>query len=148
MHMAMSVKCMVFCGDELLLLQKKDPEGKLPWEFPGGGLEFGEDFAAAAFRETKEETGLDIAILGVAGMWSFARRKDQFLTGLIFFAKSSGKDVILSSEHANYAWVKPQDLGAYKLQESLLEALRNINDENEELRSLRSYFYAQFNKGI
>ena len=33
------------------------------WEFPGGKLEPGEDAAAAAVRECREELGLDVAVL-------------------------------------------------------------------------------------
>ena len=48
---------------EVLLAKRNQPNspqvhGK--WEFPGGGIELGEDPEAALLREIKEETGLDI----------------------------------------------------------------------------------------
>ena len=92
----MSVKCMILNENrEILLLQKKDPEGLLPWEFPGGGLEFGEDLERAAIREVKEETGLTIEILTTAGLWSYPRNETTFLTGVIFIAQALPNSVHL-----------------------------------------------------
>ena len=58
--MGLSVKAMVFHDGKLLLLQKNDIEGRHPWEFPGGGLLFHEDFEVGLRREVQEETGLSI----------------------------------------------------------------------------------------
>jgi mutator protein MutT len=53
------------------------------WEFPGGKLEPGEDAAAAAVRECREELGLDVAVLGPLHEveWSYpgARVRVSFL---------------------------------------------------------------------
>src|SRR5690349_8847884 len=49
-------------GDLLLLLRWRDPVGGAEfWEPPGGGLEDGEAWEAAARRELAEETGLDVS---------------------------------------------------------------------------------------
>ncbi len=37
---------------------------------PGGGLELGETVTASGIRETREETGLDVEITGVVGIFS------------------------------------------------------------------------------
>lgn len=41
-------------------------EEKDIWMVPGGGIEAGESSIDAAIRETKEETGLDIEVVGMA----------------------------------------------------------------------------------
>jgi 8-oxo-dGTP diphosphatase len=43
------------------------------WGFPGGAREEGESFAEAAVRETREETGLEIEVAGLAGVLEKAR---------------------------------------------------------------------------
>lgn len=136
----LSVKCMVFCDDEILLLQKKSSQEEMPWEFPGGGLEFGEDFAAAAIRETYEETGLNVEILDFAGLWSYARKSDYFLTGMIFIAEAKTKEVTISHEHNDYRWVKPEEIKDYFIQDSLKEALAAIKVRKTRANQLLNYF--------
>lgn len=46
-------------GGEVLLLERRQPAGY--WQSVTGSLEWGEGAAAAALREVREETGLDVA---------------------------------------------------------------------------------------
>ena len=45
--------------EEILLVQHRK-SNRYYWVLPGGRIEYGEDFAACAVRELKEETNLDI----------------------------------------------------------------------------------------
>ncbi len=50
---------------EVLIAQRADKESyqaDMLWELPGGKVEFGEDPAETAERETKEEVGIDITV--------------------------------------------------------------------------------------
>lgn len=49
-----------------ILMVKQHHEERDIWMVPGGGIEEGENSIEAAIREAKEETGLDIEIIGVA----------------------------------------------------------------------------------
>ncbi len=51
-----------------ILLVKRCDCGK--WGLPGGLMEFGETLEKAAVREAKEETGLDIAVDELCGVYS------------------------------------------------------------------------------
>jgi 8-oxo-dGTP diphosphatase len=44
----------------VLLVRRRVAEGALSWQFPAGKIEDGESPAAAAVRETFEETGLQV----------------------------------------------------------------------------------------
>ena len=55
-------------GDAILLV--KQNYGKGYWSLPGGVVELGESLEEAAIREVKEETGLNIRIQKVVGIYS------------------------------------------------------------------------------
>lgn len=51
-----------------VLLQRRGDSGK--WGFPGGAIELGETPEMAAIREIKEETGLDITVKELIGVYT------------------------------------------------------------------------------
>ena len=51
----------------VLLVRRRVKEGSLSWQFPGGEIEEGESANAAAVRETREETGLEVKDVSVIG---------------------------------------------------------------------------------
>jgi ADP-ribose pyrophosphatase YjhB (NUDIX family) len=59
--------------DRVLLMRYDDgPRGGHHWTTPGGGLNEGEDYRAAALRELEEETGWDdVSLLGEVDRRSF-----------------------------------------------------------------------------
>jgi len=92
-------------GVEYLLLHY--PSGH--FDFPKGNLEPGEAPEAAALREVKEETGLDVEL--VEGFreeveYVYYRGGRRVRKKVIFFlAKARTKEVKLSWEHVGYAWL-------------------------------------------
>ncbi|MFW5802390.1 MAG: A/G-specific adenine glycosylase [Verrucomicrobiota bacterium] len=62
-HLAIAV-AVIEDGQGRILIQQRPAEGMLGglWEFPGGKQEPGESLEQTAIRETREETGLDIAV--------------------------------------------------------------------------------------
>ena len=50
---------------EVLLIRRANPPRQHEWSLPGGKVEFGEPLRAALHREVREETGLEIEILGL-----------------------------------------------------------------------------------
>lgn len=51
-----------------ILLQRRSDSGN--WALPGGTMDIGETFAQSAIREVKEETGFDVRIDRVIGIYS------------------------------------------------------------------------------
>src|ERR1700742_5147552 len=52
---------------EILLIRRTDNGN---WALPGGAIDLGESVARAAVRETLEETGIQCAVTGIAGIYS------------------------------------------------------------------------------
>lgn len=58
----------LFDEEGKVLLQKRGDSGK--WGFPGGAIELGETPEMAAIRELKEETGLDVVVESLIGIYT------------------------------------------------------------------------------
>jgi ADP-ribose pyrophosphatase YjhB (NUDIX family) len=59
------IGCVVWKGDDVLLVRRGKPPGLGEWGLPGGAQETGETVFAAATREVREETGVVIEPLGL-----------------------------------------------------------------------------------
>ena len=58
----------LFNDEGKVLLQKRGDSGK--WGFPGGAIELGEKPEETAVRELKEETGLDVEVESLIGIYT------------------------------------------------------------------------------
>jgi len=123
---------------EVLIMQRSKKNDVLPeyWDVPGGTLEDGEDPADGAIREIKEESGLDIS--GVRLFFQKSNvdvsKNKQFVT-LIFYTKTSDTDVTINpEEHDAFVWIKPSDIGAYKVVNYLPDCLHAYIELNTMLR--------------
>jgi 8-oxo-dGTP diphosphatase len=72
---------------KILLTKREDFE---VWCLPGGGVEDGESLAEAAIRETKEETGLDVALTRLVGVYSRIGCMWNDMHAVLFAAKPVG----------------------------------------------------------
>ena len=59
-------------GDRVVLVERRFPPPG--WSLPGGFVEYGETLEAAAVREAREETGLEVRLLDLVGCYSDPRR--------------------------------------------------------------------------
>ena len=78
-------------GGVVLIRRKFPPPG---WALPGGFVEWGETVEAATIREAHEETGLDIQLTQLLGVYSDPRRDPRRHTvATVFVATASGVPV-------------------------------------------------------
>ena len=75
-------------GRVVLVRRKNPPHG---WALPGGFVDYGETLAAAARREAREETGLDVEITEMFHCYSDPRRDPRGHTvSTVFVGRASG----------------------------------------------------------
>ena len=63
----LAVSAAIFRDGRVLIVRRAKPPSHGVYTLPGGGVELGETLEAAVIREVREETGLDIEPLALAG---------------------------------------------------------------------------------
>jgi ADP-ribose pyrophosphatase YjhB (NUDIX family) len=102
-----AVNVAVIQDGKILLTQREDFE---TWSLPGGEVEEGESVAQAAIRETKEETGLDVQLTRLVGIYSRLGIM-PVVHATLFTAKPSGGELkCQESETIAVAWFPFDDL--------------------------------------
>ena len=86
------IAVLVIDGDRVLLGKRSAEPGKGKWAIPSGYIEFEEDYLAAARREVKEETGLEIEIRSILHVESaFLSPRNHFFTAYLLGRVVGGK---------------------------------------------------------
>ncbi len=85
----LAVNVAVIHENKILLTQRDDFE---TWVLPSGGVEDGESIAKAALRETKEETGLDVELIRLVGVYSRISNISP-VHAIVFTAKPVGGEI-------------------------------------------------------
>jgi len=66
----------IISGDRALLIRRGSEPLKGKWSIPGGRLELGETITEGVIRELREETGLDVRVLGLIEVFERIFRDD------------------------------------------------------------------------
>ncbi len=104
----LAVDAVIFFGGGIVLIRRKNPPYQGCYALPGGFAEVGESTEAAACREAKEETSLEIDILGLAGVYSDPARDPRgHVVSVAYLA--AGRGTLQSGSDAGSAEVFPLD---------------------------------------
>jgi 8-oxo-dGTP pyrophosphatase MutT (NUDIX family) len=102
-----AVSAYVVCEGEFLLLRRaRSPE---LWAPPGGRLHTDEDPNLGVIRETREETGLSVTILGIVGIWYGDFGRGTYVS-VDYLTETDRREVVLSAEHSEYRWASLEAL--------------------------------------
>jgi 8-oxo-dGTP diphosphatase len=76
-------------GDQVVLIERRNPPAG--WALPGGFVEEGETLEAAAVREAREETGLEVALVEQFHAYSDPRRDPrQHTISAVYLGRADG----------------------------------------------------------
>lgn len=97
---------------EILLLRRAVEPGYGAWDLPAGYLDPGESFEAGARRETREEAGLEIELLELAGVYHSAPAN---AVTAVFRARAAdaSAQVVLDAESSEHAWVRRTEVAGW-----------------------------------
>ena len=77
-------------GDQIVMIRRRNPP--YGWALPGGFVDYGECVEHAAEREAKEETGLDVCLTALLGVYSDPSRDPrQHTQSTAFVAVADGE---------------------------------------------------------
>lgn len=93
-------------SDGVVLVERANPPHG--WALPGGFVDYGERCETAAIREMKEETGLDVVLTGLLGVYSDPDRDPRSHTmSVIYTGVTKNIDALEAGDDAAKAKVFP-----------------------------------------
>ena len=102
-----AVAVLVGRDGRLLLNRRAIEPGLGSWSFPSGYVNRGEQLEAAAAREAWEETGLDVRIDGLFGVYS---EPGNPVVLIVYTAVCEGGEAAAGPEVSEVGWFAPDDL--------------------------------------
>ena len=112
---------------DLLLLRRPD-SGR--WTIPTGGLKKNETLTQCAVRECREETGLDIEITALVGVFSdpahiiaYADGEVRQPVNICFSGRVIGGKLTTTDEASEVAWVAAAQLDDYDMPPAILRRI-------------------------
>ena len=96
----------------ILLLKRAVEPGIGEWDLPAGYLDPGESFEIAARRETLEESGIDVELVQLAGVY---HSPPANAVTAVFRARAvdAGASVQTDAESSDHAWVARSEVASW-----------------------------------
>ncbi|MFJ4653961.1 NUDIX domain-containing protein [Nocardia sp. NPDC088792] len=119
-----------------ILMQRRSDSGN--WSFPGGIMDIGETLEQCVVRETKEESGLDIEIVALLGIYTDPEHIIEYGDGEIrqefnvtFYGRVVGGRIEVSDESTEVRFLTIDELAELPVHDTVRLRLRH----HEERRS-------------
>lgn len=91
----------------LVMIRRGNEPGQGLWSFPSGYVDRWEPVETATIREAKEETGLEVSLTGLLGVYS---RKDSPVILLVYTGTITGGDLNAGLDAEEVGLFNPNDL--------------------------------------
>lgn len=116
-------------SERILLHRRRDND---MWALPGGAMHIGESLPDCAIRETREETGFDVEVIGIVGTYTNPRHVFAYEDGevrqefsICFLARAVAGQLAVSNESTDVRWFEPEEADALPMVPSIR---RRVND--------------------
>jgi ADP-ribose pyrophosphatase YjhB (NUDIX family) len=117
----------------VLMVQRSD-NGR--WALPGGGHDIGESIGDTVVREVREETGIEVEVLGLSGIYTDPGHVMRYDDGevrqqfsICFRARPVGGRLRTSSETTQVRWVEQTDLGGLDVHPTMRLRIEHAMDD-------------------
>jgi 8-oxo-dGTP pyrophosphatase MutT (NUDIX family) len=108
---------------EILLQRRTDND---LWAMPGSTMDLGERIAETVVHEVRQETGLDVEVTGIVGVYTDPGHVIAYSDGevrqefnLCFAVRLVGSQLSVSDESTEVRWVAPQAIEELPMHESI-----------------------------
>ncbi|GIH08080.1 putative MutT/NUDIX-like protein [Rhizocola hellebori] len=109
---------------DILMIRRSDNGN---WALPGGAMELGESLPAAAVRETAEETGIQVEVTGLVGIYTDPRHVILYTSdgearqefSVVFLARPLSGEPTPSDESREVRWVPRDELAGLTMDRSM-----------------------------
>lgn len=116
-------------GERILLTQRTD-NGR--WCLPGGAMDPGESAGEAIIREVWEETGLQVEVSRLVGIYTTPHRMVRYADGnqfqfvaMSFVAHTIGGELGLSEETTAFGYFSPAEMAGMDVMEHHIERIED-----------------------
>jgi 8-oxo-dGTP diphosphatase len=135
----LAVSAAIFRDGRVLIVRRARPPAHGLYTLPGGVVELGETLTEAVIREVREETGLTIEPVALAGysealVRDDAGRVERHFVILPFAARWVAGEVALNEELAEARWLLLAEISALATTEGLADILATARDRIAALR--------------
>jgi ADP-ribose pyrophosphatase YjhB (NUDIX family) len=121
---------------EILMIRRTDNNN---WALPGGAIDLGESVTQAAIRETKEETGIEVEVTGLVGIYSDPKHIIHYTSNnevrqefsIVLAAREVGGEARTSNESSEVSWIEWRRISDLRMDASMkirLEIYRTYSD--------------------
>lgn len=109
---------------EILLIRRSDNDN---WAIPGGAMDLGESLVDTAVRETLEETGVQVEVTGLVGIYTDPRHVILYTSNgearqefsVVFTARPIGGEPTPSDESQEVRWTAEDVLPSLQMDRSM-----------------------------
>jgi 8-oxo-dGTP diphosphatase len=122
----LAVSAAIFRDGRVLIVRRARPPAHGLYTLPGGGVELGETLEQAVVREVREETGLQIRPIALAGYREAIARDakgqiERHFVILPFAARWIAGEIALNAELSEAQWLDPATLTALTTTDGLAQ---------------------------